>query len=48
MPNIKEIEEKCYSEFAMFIFKNYYEEMLAQKRKENNQGNESYEKIEGT
>lgn len=34
MQDVKEIEEKCYSEFAKFVFKKYYEEMVAQKREE--------------
>lgn len=34
MQNIKEIEEKCYSDFARFIFEQYYKEMLKKKREE--------------
>lgn len=34
MQNIKEIEEKSYSDFAKFIFKQYYKEMLKEKREE--------------
>ena len=36
MQDIKEIEERCYNEFAMFIFKRYYKQMLEQKRCELN------------
>ena len=37
MENIKEIEERCYNEFAMFVFKRYYKQMLEQKRREINE-----------
>lgn len=36
MQDVKELEEKCYSEFAKFILKKYYEEMVEQKREESN------------
>lgn len=37
LENIKEIEERCYNEFAKFIFKRYYKQMLEQKRREINE-----------